>query len=220
MAKQLKIEKLERAKQRVKSAFKPEEADPVVRFILGGKMGLKHLMSEKVVVQPEYDMIELPGKEDLVVALKDGMFGFVSQSGKKGIPCIYKFAEGFGCSRAIVKKADGEQLFIDENGDFVFALGPGVSAHRFENGMVTLYSNKLEAVADKSGRKIVPFCKMVDRHDSGRYPAYVFYHTDFSNGRKDMIKRDMAYSSDEKQIREIFEAEIAENMKKGWEEVK
>ena len=28
-----------------------------------------------------------------------------------------------------------------------------------------------------------------------------------------------AYSSDEKQIREIFEAEIAENVKKGWEEV-
>lgn len=165
MAKQLKIETLERAKQRVKSAFKPEEADPVVRFISGGKMGLKHLMSEKVVVQPEYDKIELPGKEDLVVATKDGMDGFVSQSGKKGIPCIYKFAEGFGCSRALVKKSDGEQLFIDENGDFVFALGPGVSAHGFENGMVTLYSNKLEAVADKSGRKIVPFCKMVDRHD-------------------------------------------------------
>jgi hypothetical protein len=34
-----------------------------------------------------------------------------------------------------------------------------------------------------------------------------------------MLKRDMAYSSDEKQIREIFEAEIAENVKKGWEEV-
>jgi hypothetical protein len=34
-----------------------------------------------------------------------------------------------------------------------------------------------------------------------------------------MLKRDMAYSSDENQIREIFEAEIAENVKKGWEEV-
>ena len=44
-------------------------------------------------------------------------------------------------------------------------------------------------------------------------------HTDFSSGRKDLIKRDMAYSSDEKQIREIFAAEIAANVKKGWEEV-
>lgn len=58
-----------------------------------------------------------------------------------------------------------------------------------------------------------------NKEQSGRYPAYVFFHTDFSSGRKEMIKRDIAYSSDEAQIREIFKAEIAENVKKGWEEV-
>ena len=39
------------------------------------------------------------------------------------------------------------------------------------------------------------------------------------SGRKDMIKRDMAYSSDEAQIRAIFAAEIKANVKKGWEEL-
>ncbi len=29
----------------------------------------------------------------------------------------------------------------------------------------------------------------------------------------------MIYSSSEEQIREIFEAEIADNIKKGWEEI-
>ena len=58
-----------------------------------------------------------------------------------------------------------------------------------------------------------------NKEASGRYPAYVFFHTDFSSGRKDMIKRDMAYSSDEQQIRDILAAEIADNIKKGWEEV-
>ena len=58
-----------------------------------------------------------------------------------------------------------------------------------------------------------------NKEQSGRYPAYVFFHTDFSSGRKDMIKRDMAYSSDEQQIRDILAAEIADNIKKGWEEV-
>ena len=58
-----------------------------------------------------------------------------------------------------------------------------------------------------------------NKEQSGRYPAYVVYHTDFSNGRKDMIKRDMLYSNDEKQIRELLAAEIAENVKKGWEKV-
>lgn len=58
-----------------------------------------------------------------------------------------------------------------------------------------------------------------NKEQSGRYPAYVFFHTDYSSGRKDIIKRDMAYSCDEQQIRDILAAEIAENIKKGWEEI-
>ena len=58
-----------------------------------------------------------------------------------------------------------------------------------------------------------------NKEQSGRYPAYVFYHTDFSSGRKEMIKRDMAYSCDEQQIRDILAAEIADNIKKGWVEI-
>ena len=58
-----------------------------------------------------------------------------------------------------------------------------------------------------------------NKEQSGRYPAYVFFHTDYSSGRKDIIKRDMAYSSDEQQIRDILAAEIADNIKKGWVEV-
>ncbi len=56
-----------------------------------------------------------------------------------------------------------------------------------------------------------------NKETTGRYPAYVFYHTDYSSGRKEMIKRDMAYSCDEAQIRDIMEREIAANVKKGWE---
>lgn len=59
-----------------------------------------------------------------------------------------------------------------------------------------------------------------NKEASGRYPAYVLYHTDFSSGRKEVIKRDMAYSCDEQQIRDILAAEIADNIKKGWEEIK
>ncbi len=58
-----------------------------------------------------------------------------------------------------------------------------------------------------------------NKEASGRYPAYVFYHTDFSSGRKEMLKRDLATSSDEAQIRAIFTAEIVANVKKGWMEV-
>lgn len=59
-----------------------------------------------------------------------------------------------------------------------------------------------------------------NKEQSGRYPAYIIYHTDFSSSRKEMIKRDMLYSNDEQQIRDLLAAEIADNVKKGWEEVK
>ena len=52
-----------------------------------------------------------------------------------------------------------------------------------------------------------------NKEASGRYPAYVFYHTDFCSGRKEMLKRDLDTSSDEAQIRAIL------NVKKGWIEV-
>jgi len=58
-----------------------------------------------------------------------------------------------------------------------------------------------------------------NKESSGRWPAYVLFHTDYSNSRKEMIKRDLLYSNDEQQIRALLEAEIAENIKKGWEKV-
>ena len=58
-----------------------------------------------------------------------------------------------------------------------------------------------------------------NKEQSGRYPAYIIYHTDYSSARKEMIKRDMMYSSDEQQIRELLANEIAANVKKGWEEI-
>jgi hypothetical protein len=58
-----------------------------------------------------------------------------------------------------------------------------------------------------------------NKEKSGRYPAYIIYQTDYSSARKEMIKRDMMYSSDEQQIRELLANEIAANVKKGWEEI-
>lgn len=58
-----------------------------------------------------------------------------------------------------------------------------------------------------------------NKEASGRYPAYVFFHTDYSSTRKELIKRDMIFSSNEEQIRQVLEAEIADNIKKGWEEI-
>lgn len=58
-----------------------------------------------------------------------------------------------------------------------------------------------------------------NKEQSGRYPAFIIYHTDYSSSRKELIKRDMLYSNDEQQIRDLLAAEIADNIKKGWEKV-
>ena len=58
-----------------------------------------------------------------------------------------------------------------------------------------------------------------NKEATGRYPAYIFYHTDYSSGRTDILKRDMAYAPHEAGIRRIFEEEILSNIKKGWEAV-
>jgi hypothetical protein len=52
-----------------------------------------------------------------------------------------------------------------------------------------------------------------------RYPAYVFHYTDYSSGRKDPLKKDIRVAPTEAQITAIFDAFLAENVKKGWEEV-
>ena len=52
-----------------------------------------------------------------------------------------------------------------------------------------------------------------------RYPAYVFHYTDFSSGRKDPLKKDIRVAPTEEQINAIFDAFLAENVKKGWQEV-
>jgi ATP-dependent DNA ligase len=52
-----------------------------------------------------------------------------------------------------------------------------------------------------------------------RYPAYVLHYTDFSVGRKEMLKRELRVSSSEEQLLTICDGMIAENVKKGWEKV-
>ncbi len=51
-----------------------------------------------------------------------------------------------------------------------------------------------------------------------RYPAYVYHYTDYSSGRKDPLKRDIRVSSSKDQLLALMEADIAENVKKGWVE--
>ena len=56
-----------------------------------------------------------------------------------------------------------------------------------------------------------------NKEHSDEYPAYVYHYTDFSPGRAEMLKKEVKVSNSKKQIQGIFDAEVLENVKKGWE---
>lgn len=58
-----------------------------------------------------------------------------------------------------------------------------------------------------------------NKEESGKFPAYVFFYTDYSSGRGDFLKRDLRISESERQIRSIMNEFIAGNIRKGWQKV-
>jgi hypothetical protein len=117
------------------------------------------------------------------------------------------------------KKPDATGVRVSQITDLVpFEENEGVDI----NGLPESTLLERRVFRKVSGAKVMVHKFLIwktNKEQSGRYPAYVFYHTDFSNSRKEVLKRDMAFSDDEQQIRDILQAEIADNVKKGWEEV-
>ena len=52
-----------------------------------------------------------------------------------------------------------------------------------------------------------------------RYPAYVYHFTDYSSGRAEALKRSVRISSSREQLAGLMDADIAANVKKGWQEM-
>lgn len=98
----------------------------------------------------------------------------------------------------------------------------------FSEGKQQKFNNlsKSEIIAKRvftkgSGEKLMIQKYLVwktNKEESGMFPAYVFFYTDFSSGRKDMLKRDLKVTSNEKQALSFMDQVIEENVKKGWQE--
>lgn len=58
-----------------------------------------------------------------------------------------------------------------------------------------------------------------NKEASGRFPAYVFHHTDYSAGRKEPLVRDLRVSNDYEQILFLADQFMAAKIKKGWTEI-
>ncbi len=58
-----------------------------------------------------------------------------------------------------------------------------------------------------------------NKEETGDYPAYVYHYTDFSATRKEILKKEIKVSNSKKQIEDLFNTKLAENVKKGWKKV-
>ena len=56
-----------------------------------------------------------------------------------------------------------------------------------------------------------------NKEQSGQYPPYVFYFTDYSPTRKNPMKRDLSIVKTEDGLQALLEEQLASKVKRGWE---
>ena len=71
-----------------------------------------------------------------------------------------------------------------------------------------------ESKGVKSVRKFLAW--KTNKEASGEWPAYVFMHTDYSPTRKDPLKKSLAIANSEDEVMALFDAGMADKIKKGW----
>ncbi len=55
-----------------------------------------------------------------------------------------------------------------------------------------------------------------NKEETGQYPAYVLYYTNYSSGRMEPLQREIRASSSEEQIMELYRRYLEENVRQGW----
>ena len=126
-------------------------------------------------------------------------------------------------SPVFVKLRSDKKLGIEDSG--ISQLTRMVSLEESSKESIELMESKVisrevyvkESKGTNMVRKFVIW--KTNKEATGEYPAYVYHYTDFSPGRKEMLKKEIKVSNSKKQIEEIFAAELAENVKKGWNKV-
>ena len=110
----------------------------------------------KVVVPPhKYDGIA-DFCNGFALVEKDGKRGFVDQTGKEVIPCVYEGSWNFHEGLAAVKK-DGKWGCIDKTGKEVIPFDYDMVFDGFSEGMVRAEKNGKWGYIDKTGKAITPF---------------------------------------------------------------
>jgi hypothetical protein len=167
------------------------------------EIGFNDLLTESTSGEP---------KMNTLIDCKDGMYLPVTQSA--GVSIIHPVFENIRPD----KSADAVQCGIRQLAALLGDL-PSASANAESLPASTVIRRAL--FTKGAGEKLMVQKYLVWKTNKealdGRFPAYVLHYSDFSAGRKEMLKRELRVSSSEEQILALCDQMIAENVKKGWE---
>ncbi len=114
------------------------------------------------------------------------------------------------------KKADADDTGIKQVTDRMeIATG---TVEVVDDDLSTVVKRKVFTKAGKNGVAVRKFLLMKTNKDKG-YPEFYVFYTDFSAGRKEPLQTDIVLASTEELAIQKLDELIAENIKKGWEEV-
>jgi hypothetical protein len=69
----------------------------------------------------------------------------------------------------------------------------------------------------KNGRALRKFVSWkTNKEETGSFPSYILYYTDFSSGRKEPLQTEIYTAVDQEELKIKFNNLIEENIKKGW----
>ncbi|MCP4219335.1 MAG: hypothetical protein GY765_32170 [bacterium] len=177
------------------------------------------------MVKPEYvielgfhDVLLETGKGEIkntLLKLEENRFSFLSIAA--GVSILHPVIDRVRDDKA----ATLENLRFSQVTDLVYIPG-------FKKEIEALTLEKSEVISrevyvkQSKGKQMVQkfvVWKTNKEKSSDRYLAYVLHYTNFSPGRKDMLKREVRISSDKDQIMAIAKELVAKNIKKGWEPI-
>ncbi|MCP4162138.1 MAG: hypothetical protein GY760_18860 [Deltaproteobacteria bacterium] len=115
------------------------------------------------------------------------------------------------------KKAVYEDVRFSQIDDFIEVPKEGAVKDLPESTIIKREVYVKESKGKKMVRKFLLW--KTNKEEQQEFPAYVFFYTDFSPNRKDLLKKNIIVSDSEEQIGKIFQDSVKDNVKKGWESV-
>lgn len=115
---------------------------------------LRHLSAEKrLELAKRYEYIT-PFRDGMAIVLKNEKYGFIDETGKQVIPCIYQFATYF--SDGLASVYNGNYGFTDKTGKQVIPCIYEL-ARDFSDGLASVCLNGNYGFIDKTGKEVIPF---------------------------------------------------------------